>query len=409
MFAGFLFSSVFKGLFSAPIDLTFLFMALTILIVLARLFKKSYVIKKIILPLAIFIALTLIMLFSYIYSPSDIYAQSKIVKFITITMWSYFGVFFIIKDKNTLDSFIKGLLFYGLLTTLFVFYDFARNGMDFFRIGVGDGDGEKGGNILGLGRLTGVTAIILIVRGFYEKPNKVYKLMYFVLLAITVFVLMLTSARMALLALLAAVVLLFAISFKFNFKLQELRISKGLLSLVLLFPFLVIGLYLTNAFKYFDVMLRRVTTIFTQEGGGASVSSRTNMYDIAIDMWKDAPFFGQGIGSYAINYLGLDSRAYPHNIFLEFLSELGLVGLLLFVALFLITLKPIISVLKRGANNQQIIVIMSLVFVLLNVNSSGDINDNRWIFSFLALAYLFPLYSKEIEIKKEEVNLNRSA
>src|SRR5690625_5170939 len=261
LFAGFLFSSVFNGLFNLPVDLTFLFMLLTLLTTLIRLFKAPYVNKKTLLPLTIYGLLSLVMLVSYIYSPSEIYARDKIIKFITITAWSYFGVLFLIKDKITLDNFIKGLLFYGLLTTMFVFYDFIKNGMTSLRIGVG----EDGGNTLGLGRVTGITAVIIIVKGFYEKPRRIYRFGYFALLAITLFVLMLTSARMALLALIISILILFPISFDFNFNIKEVKISKGVLSLFSLLPFLVIGLLITNAYKYFEVMIGRISTIFTQE------------------------------------------------------------------------------------------------------------------------------------------------
>jgi len=402
LFAGFLFSSVFKGLFNFPLDLTLMFMILTISTSLIKLFKAPYVSKKTLLPLAIYGSLFLVMLVSYTYSPSQIYAQDKMIKFATITAWSYFGVISLIKDKKALDNFIKGLLFYGSLTIIIVFYNFIKSGVSTIRVGVG----EDGGNIIGLGRLSGITAIIIVIKGFYDKPKRIYKLGYFILLAVTIFVLMLTSARMALIALLVSVLMIFPISFKFNLK--EIKVSKNMLSLLLLLPLLVVGFFITNVYKHFEVMIKRISVIFTQDGGGASVSSRSNMYDIAIDMWKESPFFGQGIGSYAIRYLGFDNRAYPHNIFMEFLSEIGLVGLILFVALFLIALKPLITVLKRGINSHQVIILMVLIFVLLNVNSSGDINDNRWIFSFLALTYMSPMYSDK-EILESKIILRKSA
>src|SRR5690625_1849691 len=151
LFAGFLFSSVFKGLFNFPLDLTLMFMILTISTSLIKLFKAPYVSKKTLLPLAIYGSFFLVMLVSYTYSPSQIYAQDKMIKFATITAWSYFGVISLIKDKKALDNFIKGLLFYGSLTIIIVFYNFIKSGVSTIRVGVG----EDGGNIIGLGRLSG--------------------------------------------------------------------------------------------------------------------------------------------------------------------------------------------------------------------------------------------------------------
>ncbi len=69
--------------------------------------------------------------------------------------------------------------------------------------------------------------------------------------------------------------------------------------------------------------------------GDESIQSHLGGYDVAEQMFYDSPVFGEGFGSFK-NYNGNSLSNYinyPHNIFLEFASELGAAGLLVFLFL----------------------------------------------------------------------------
>ena len=124
---------------------------------------------------------------------------------------------------------------------------------------------------------------------------------------------------------------------------------------------------------------------FTQLGMGDSVEVRVQSYTHAIKYWNQAPFWGFGIGSWPVLYDSMDLRSYPHNIFLEILVELGLVGVVLFSA-FILKACSYVAPLKSIADKQISITLLMLIsFTLINAMISGDIPDNRDLFACIGL------------------------
>jgi len=94
-------------------------------------------------------------------------------------------------------------------------------------------------------------------------------------------------------------------------------------------------------------------------------------------LFLQAPVFGVGIGGFAST--GLD--VYPHNMFAEVVSELGVLGALLLLAWLGLAL--------RGAARSPVavaLVVATAVFALFSGNLAG--NAEFWIFSALAGAML---------------------
>lgn len=392
LFAGFLFSSVFKAYFPfVPIDLTLLFLVMSLFAGIKRLLENPYILKKAISPITIYLLLVMLMITSLVYTLGEEYALSKTLTFATLTFWSFAGVFILIKNKESLDLFMKGLLFYGLLTLGMVFINYISGDSSAFRVGVG---AEGAGNVLGLGRLAGVVSIILIVGLFYRQSRLRNKAIVSTLIGISLFILVLTGSRMPFLALIASLFLIPLFSIKING--GEVKIKKGLLLSV---PIMPIVLFSIKPFIQKSDMFYRLTK-FYESGGGGSVQSRTDMIKGSIEMWKQSPIAGNGIGSFPILYAGVDlkNRVYPHNIFAEFLSELGLIGFSLFLLLIIIAGISVIGLFKRERNYMQISVVLILFFLILNASSSGDFNDNRWLFCFIALTIMVPAYKTKGEI-----------
>jgi O-antigen ligase len=66
------------------------------------------------------------------------------------------------------------------------------------------------------------------------------------------------------------------------------------------------------------------------------LGSRQRLHELALQVWKTAPFFGVGWGSFPVDAgIGDEPGLYPHSIFFELLAETGVFGLagaLLFLA-----------------------------------------------------------------------------
>jgi O-antigen ligase len=66
------------------------------------------------------------------------------------------------------------------------------------------------------------------------------------------------------------------------------------------------------------------------EGG---ILVRVYMVKTSLAGWKTAPFLGTGPGDFAAQMAGVQLIRYPHNVLIEVLNELGLIGLALYLLL----------------------------------------------------------------------------
>jgi O-antigen ligase len=83
-----------------------------------------------------------------------------------------------------------------------------------------------------------------------------------------------------------------------------------------------------------------------------------------------------------------DARRYPHNIFLESLTEGGAVGLLLLCMLLGVGMTRLFSA-NVFDEPQRLIVFLCFVNTFTNAQFSGDLSDNRSLFAtigFMAIA-----------------------
>jgi hypothetical protein len=129
-----------------------------------------------------------------------------------------------------------------------------------------------------------------------------------------------------------------------------------------------------------------------QSQGFVEESGRPQLFNLAMTEFLSSPVIGVGLGEYGKD-AGFVGKAfagrsptqgfYPHNIILETLSELGVVGLLLMI----ITMRPGRWLLD-WKNQYVYLFLITLLFSM----SSGDINANIGVIVFGALARLTSQY-----------------
>ena len=389
LFAAFLLANVFKSaLPDIPVDLNIVFFALTVFIALKRLFLKPYISKKVVLPVLLILGFVMMALISLMYSPSVVYSTEKVLILLSLTLWSFVGAFLLINSKASLHKFLKGFMSISVATSVYVLFDYfaSSNVGDFMRIGV------EGANSLGLGRTAALGSIVIIMLYLFNaEVSRVKKMSSLVGLAILILVLFLTGSRMALVSLGVALVTFLLIK-TFKVTQDDVLINKGAMRVA--FSLVPIPLLMIPFSESIQTMITRLGNLFDGSGAG-SYSQRTDRFSLAYNVWKDNPIFGDGLGSYAIHYNGIDERYYPHNIILEVMSELGLVGLILFVAL--LTMPFFLNNVFKS-NYLQVCALLMFMYTFLNANTTGDINDNRMIFTFLALLYIYPLFNDKKKV-----------
>ena len=141
----------------------------------------------------------------------------------------------------------------------------------------------------------------------------------------------------------------------------------------------------------------RVSLLFPKDGNidkmGESVTVRVDHFKKSIDLFNADFFksiFGYGIGSYGVITKGIDERSYPHNIFLEIIVELGLIGFIIFLYYMYFNFFLI-------KNKNYYISNFVILYIFLNMFKSGSLIDFRVNFIFFAIL-LIPTLRKEIAI-----------
>lgn len=118
----------------------------------------------------------------------------------------------------------------------------------------------------------------------------------------------------------------------------------------------------------------------------STLGGRTELYNLAIEMFKSNPLFGQGWNAYKLVssdsigkvYASQYSRMQTHNIYLQLLSETGIAGLVFIVALFIYPVKGIMHLTRQ--------------YGVLEVTGSNDVNDSVNLLSCIYIVLFFLLY-----------------
>jgi O-antigen ligase len=109
--------------------------------------------------------------------------------------------------------------------------------------------------------------------------------------------------------------------------------------------------------------------------------------------WKltlEHPFTGVGINGFPTLYTGVGN--WPHSIPLEIGSELGLIAALSFCCLLffalLTALKEFVSG-DDGSRTTRNLMFCFVVIVTVSMLNTGNLNDNRQLWTALSLPFLF--------------------
>ena len=134
----------------------------------------------------------------------------------------------------------------------------------------------------------------------------------------------------------------------------------------------------------------------------STIAMRLQYWELSVTEWLRSiktVLIGVGSGGFSSFYILRDYKFYPHNMFFEVLLELGIIGLSLLV-LFWYKITRILFYIKKIESISIISAmwIMAAIIRFLGAQFSGDINGNRVVWMFAAIA----LTSVYYEIKNHE-------
>lgn len=384
LFVLYLFAGRFKGdprFQWVPVDLTALFFGLSVAAGICVLARRGFRVRREAFVLVLLaLAFAAYVVASLVWTPSQVYARQKALYISTLTLWPLIACAVIIaQDQRRLVRFLVLVLLFSGWIAIESTMVYLRASFHWFIYALGSG-------YLGLGRVVGLGASIVLAYGLFFAQRPLQKAAASVLFGYYVFVLLILGGRGPFLAALlgASVPLLTGV---------RLSPSNGVFLRRYTIPLLWIGvagvgvatyLYTTGAAT---MTLGRLFALFRSVSEG-SAGVRLWGFTNAIALWFKAPLFGQGIGAFPVLVGNIDQRLYPHNLILEILAELGVVGLFLYGAMLSYVFWALgpLSLIRRDPF--RMLILMLFVNVFVNAMVSGDIPDNRLLFGILGLMTL---------------------
>jgi O-antigen ligase len=379
LFVLFLFAGRYKGdprFAWVPVDLTVLFFLLSALAGMLILMRMRRIPRQGFAVVVAAVCFTVWMAASLAWTPGWAYAIEKTQRFAVLTLFALgAGALIIAPDPVRVRRFFLLIVMLGtwMATEALIYYVNAPSAW-FIHV--------LGGSYLGLGRVCGLAALVVLAAWLLDRNGPVRHLLLLGLFATFCYVLLIGGGRGPLLA--TGLVLLVPL-------IVGLRlVPEGVL--VKRFQFLLLGLILAGAaaITYLATSTELTMTLyrFMRLSGGIahehSAATRANRFMTTITSWERAPVFGHGIGSWPVLNGFPDEQHYVHNLFLELLEELGLIGLGLFLILMIVSLRPLTRARLR-AEPMLLCALMLTINAFFNAMVTGDFNENRVLFTLFGI------------------------
>ncbi len=247
-------------------------------------------------------------------------------------------------------------------------------------------------NYQNIGYYLTYSAIIIFLYSFYAK--KAVRLLYLLLFIIAALLVVFTGARGPLVTLfIGTLTTVFFYSKKAFF---FLLISFTLIMFTLT-PFME---FLFETFTSFSSgITRSLSFLYLNENTLYSLpdtlGTREPLYRNAITLFGEYPFFGVGTGGFS---LLTRSNTYPHNVFLEILSEYGVLGIL---TVFFVTIYFLRKIQKRFQNEYVIIILMYVYSITqLLFSSSFLVTFELWFAIGSTFSFIDRVDVKRPRVKK---------
>lgn len=389
-----------------PVDITAFFFALSIFTGIYLILIRRVRLKRRALSIAcVALGFVVWIISSLAWTPGEVYANQKAFYVATLTFWSLLAAAFIIaSDIRRIRRFFLAIVLFAIWIVIESFFAYLRiGGVGFINV--------MGGVYLGIGYTCGMGGLIVLTYAIFESKTVFNKLLMVILFTFFLCIVLFAGGRGPLLMMVAAT--LIPVVFAFRFSITKLiKVKKHvfpLLGIVVLAIALIWYLFIEKHVAM--TTISRMLVLF-EPGMGTSGGARMSMWLGSVPLWGNNPLFGSGIGGYPIIMGYGDVRSYPHNIFLEIIVELGLVGLFLFVMLLFVGFRSLGTLRAIRNDPIRLIILMLFTFTMGGALISGDLHDNRLLFMMIGLmafqnkSLINPAVAKQKTIDLNKAGLN---
>lgn len=330
-----------------------------------------------------------VLLVSVLHSPSVGYGWEKVIEYGLYTVPLVVVLLVTVRDRESYWRILYAL------AGLTLFLALVAIGSSILQGGITDGRlAALGGgpNVFGRFMVFGAISSLALfshLRSRWTRPLVVPALLIFVTSCF------LTGSRQAILGMILCIALYGILLLLGSRTLQKIKVLSVASALVVAGTIMLISV--PSEVVESTTGFQRTILLF-QEDKGDSVNTRVSMVEAAWELFKQEPLTGVGAGGFATEAFGVDQRLYPHNVILEIMAELGLLGMGVFAAsLSIIGLgawRILKTVVVRSDDRADVAlasaVVVCFVFSLFAAQVSGDLYDNRWVWLFGALVVALP-------------------
>jgi O-antigen ligase len=370
-----------------PVDFTLLSAALLLFLLFKDFIKYGfvrYINRYVLNAFNLLLILFIVIIFSIYYTSSNQYVYVKTIQYITVLLSAAFPF---LVYKFSIQRFYKySVILITLITVLYVPLFLKANMlfMTHYNLFENSPLGIIHGGYLTVGYIIGIALIILLYKDIYIKE-------YRILLFIFLFVALLTTGARGPLIFLILILIFYIYTRKSIF----LKINiKTFLIVGMLFAIVIP--FLMNKYDFsdlFDRTFSRLTALEVAKKDSAANDRLKRISYVISKIDTEHILQGYGFGSFGIEYTGHDIRTYPHNIILEILFELGLIGLAVY-------LLYIFLIIKKIYYHKDALSIVLFIYLFLNSLKSLSLTDSRIMFAFFTIILMIE-YKNNIDLEKK--------
>lgn len=311
------------------------------------------------------------MLLSLLYTPNLSDGIEKTARFFIICGVAILGPFAVLTTPAQLKRFFWTLLMAGMVASV----------VSLHMLGGRARLTAPGGDTIQLGHITAV-GIAVVWFGLMPRQNLMVRLVLYGCIAVQVVALVGSGSRGPVLGLSAVILISIWHRRRVGFTVSQLLFDFASLAVMgaLLLPFVPIPEESTN---YLGRLLSFESTT-------AFLGPRAGLLQLGLRLSLEHPLTGVGIGGFPTLYTGVGN--WPHSIPLELGSELGLIAAVSFCSLLFYALMTGFKEFVSGADGSQIIrnlMFCFIVIVTISMLNTGNLNDNRQLWTALSLPFLF--------------------
>lgn len=340
-------------------------------------FKSFFINSKI--PL-LFIFFILVSFLTYFYAINSNEVIINLFRWINVFVAFYIFCNSLYNERNPFFILtiiiVFGLILELLATYLMIFYFNNQRQYDF----------SIANRIVGLTANKNINAASIITKIpfvfylFLTVKNEIIKFFSLILIFLSTFALIYIGSRASLISL--TLVIIFYSSFILIIGYRKNKLLKYIKQNIA--P-IVVSILLGFSISYFSLGVNNSAT-FSNRLSSISVSQtstalRLSYYKQAFNHFKENPFIGVGLGNWKVKSIDYDNKLmtsytvqyHAHNDFLQFLAELGIVGTLIYLGLFISSFFINLKFLFKNDTNDKyfpLILILSLgaYFIDSNLN-----------------------------------------